>query len=69
MNHMAIDQYGETIHDLGPYPRKGLLAKLGHKHVDKMYVSRKDGSIAHSSYIVSGRWFRVFKVEPWEKPA
>lgn len=65
---MAIDQYGNTLHDLGPYPRKGLLIRLSAKHADKVYVDRKDGKSIHIGYIIQGRWFTIYYVERMEKP-
>jgi len=38
---MGIDQYGQTYHDLGKYPRKGLLEKLGGGKASKMYVDKR----------------------------
>lgn len=68
-NHMAIDHQGNTIHGLGPFPRKGLLEKLGAKSCHKVYVDKKDGSAVHVGYIVRGRWFTVYEVKRMERPA
>ena len=62
-NHMALDQFGTTEHDLGPHPRKELLARYGRKHTDRIYVDGQDGSVVPVGYIVAGRWFRVFKIQ------
>lgn len=64
---MAIDQYGRTVHDLGPHPRKGLLAKLGAKHATKVYVDKRDGRSVHIGYVVQGRWFTIYWVERMER--
>jgi hypothetical protein len=64
---MGIDQYGQIYHNLGQHPRKALMEKLGYKSADKMYVDKKDSSIAHVGYIVGGYWINLFKVEPFEK--
>lgn len=68
-NYMAIDQYGQTIHDLGEHPRKALLEKLGRKHAARMYRDQQDGQTYHVGWIVAGRWFSVYAVEPMRNPA
>lgn len=35
-NHMAIDQYGTTYHNLGPHPRKALLERICWVRADAM---------------------------------
>lgn len=62
---MAIDQYGQTYHSLGAYPRKALLAKLGRRHADKMFIDTKSGESKHVGYIIAGLWLRVFRVDEW----
>jgi len=66
---MAIDQYGNVQHDLGKYPRKVLLERLGRKHASKVYRDRPDGSTVHVGYVIACRWFDVFNVERWERKA
>jgi len=68
--YMAIDQFGETLH-LGfvKHPRKALIEKLGVRSAVKMYVDKKSGGSVHCGYIVRGRWYRLYEVFPWEKPA
>ena len=66
--YMAIDQYGQTYHSL-THPRKELCEKLGRKHVEKMYVDKKDGSTKHVGYIINRLWLTLYKVEGVEKPA
>lgn len=64
-NFMAIDQYGETYHDLGKYPRKKLLDLLGGSNAKKMYVDTKNGDVYHVGYIINGLWIRLYEVKPW----
>lgn len=66
MNYMGIDQYGETYHGLGQYPRKALLERLYKQHATKMYVDKKDGSAVHIGYIIGGLWITLYKVERME---
>jgi hypothetical protein len=64
-NYMAIDQYGETYHDLGEHPRKKLLEILDGSHASKMYVDSKDNkSIYHVGYVIKGLWLTLYKIEP-----
>ena len=68
--HMAIDQYGETLHDLGPYPRKGLLERLGSSHAEKMYIDNiRTGEARHCGYIVGGHWWNLYEVTPINEEA
>jgi len=66
--YMAIDQFGQTHHDL-VHPRKDLLALFNRKHADKMYVTGKDGKDYHIGYVIAGQWLSVFEVVPMRKPA
>jgi hypothetical protein len=61
-NHMAIDQYDNTWHDLGQHPRKELCRRLGKKHVDKMYIDTAKGP-CHIGYIIGTLWLTLYKVE------
>ncbi len=65
---MARDQYGNTYHDLGKYPRKALLDRLGFKHADKMYrdnlLTKKSH---HTGYVIGGYWLSIYKVFEWKK--
>jgi len=64
-NYMAIDQHGQTFHDLGQYPRKELLNRLDRKHADKMYVDgKKDGKSYTTGYVIAGLWLSLYRVEP-----
>lgn len=63
---MAIDQYGQTHHNLGPHPRKTLLERLGRKHCARMFVDRKDSTPVHIGWIIGGLWLTVYKVERME---
>ena len=66
--YMAIDQHGRTYHGL-THPRRDLLNQLGRKHAAKMYVDKKDGSIAHIGYVIAGLWLTVYEVKRWERKA
>lgn len=68
-NHMAVDQYNNFFHNLGPHPRKALCARIGRQHVQKMY--RDDPltkEIRHVGYVIGGLWLLVYEVIPWDKP-
>lgn len=65
---MAIDQYGETYHDLKD-PRKDLCERLGSRSAKKMYVDTKDGKTYQVGYVISGHWLTIYEVRPWRKPA
>lgn len=62
--HMGIDQFGETYHSLGRFPRKALLERLDATHADKMYVdsSRVGGRTSHTGWIIRGHWINVYRV-------
>jgi hypothetical protein len=66
MEHMAIDQYGQTYHALGKHPRKALLARLGRQKAQKMYVDTKDGKTYHIGWIIARLWLTVYKVQRME---
>lgn len=66
---MGIDQYGQHFDDLGKYPRKTLLERLGRKRASKMYVDKKDGSTVHIGYVIAGHWITLYNVERREKAA
>ena len=65
-NIMGIDQYGQTYHKLGKYPRKELLERLGYKKADKMYRDKKDGSTVHCGYVIGRNWISLYEVKPIE---
>lgn len=67
-NHLAIDQYGNTYHNLGPFPRKALLERLGRKHADKMFRDTLNGP-QHVGYVIAQLWLSIFTIEPWQKKA
>jgi len=68
--YMAIDQYGQTEHlGLTQHPRKALLDKVGGSSARKIYVDTKAGKTKHVGYIIGGRWFNLYEVKRWEKPA
>ena len=64
-NYMAIDQYGNTYHNLGQYPRKALLERLNAKRASKMYV----GDSIHVGYVISGLWLNLYEVRPFHEIA
>jgi hypothetical protein len=64
---MGIDQYGKTYHNLGKYPRKALLERLGYTTAQKMYRDKRDGSTAHCGYVIGRMWIELYKVEPFER--
>lgn len=64
---IAIDQYGQITELSSKYPRKELLSILGSKKGTKIYVDKKDGSVVHTGYNISGLWFTLYKVTPLEK--
>jgi len=66
---MAIDQYGQTYHNLGKFPRKTLLERLYKTNASKMYVDKKDGTTKHIGYIIGGLWLTLYTVDYWEKVA
>jgi hypothetical protein len=62
---MAIDQYGETYHDLGKHPRAELLRRLDCQHADKMYHDTVNGTVKHIGYVIGGRWCAIYRVDDW----
>ncbi len=63
MRYMAIDQYGNTYHNL-EHPRKDLMQRLGYRSAKKTYIDTKDGNSFHTGYVVGPHWCNVYKVEP-----
>lgn len=63
--YMAVDQYGQTYHNLGAYPRKALMERLNAKHVSKMYV----GEGTHIGYVMNQLWLSVYEVRPMHEIA
>ena len=66
-NFMAIDQYGQTYHDLGSHPRKKLIERIGSGHVSKMYLDKKDGGSVHVGYVIGQHWLTLYEVKPFER--
>ena len=64
---MAIDQRGQTYHNLGNHPRKELLKRLGYKKAEKMYIDTIDGRTKHVGYIIGGQWLNLYKIEEFSK--
>lgn len=67
MQTMAIDQYGNTFHALGKFPRKELLRRLGSSKATPMYCDKLDGKTVRTGWIIGGLWLQVFRVAPLEK--
>ena len=67
--YMAIDQYGETYHSLGAFPRKALCERLNCKHVSKMFVDSKDGKQTFFvGYVIGKQWLNLYEVTPVRTP-
>jgi hypothetical protein len=64
---MGIDQYGQHYDDLGKYPRKALIEKIGYRKAEKMYIDKKDGTTVHIGYIIGGLWITLYRVSRIEK--
>ena len=62
--HMAVDQYGNTYHGLGPHPRKALLERFSRKRADIMYVDNKKTGTRQCGWIIAGHWLTVYVVKP-----
>jgi hypothetical protein len=67
--YMAIDQYGETYHDLGKFPRKALLERLGRSKAGKMYIDNNKGESFHCGWVIGNLWLTVYEVKPMRKAA
>lgn len=65
--YMAVDQYGQTEHNLGPYPRQELLRRNSATKAAKIYRDKRDGRAVHVGWIVRGFWYTVYKVEPMRR--
>ena len=66
LTHMAIDQYGNTYHDLGKHPRSELMARLDARKAKKMYLDKADGSPLHMGWVIRGHWCTVYRVLPYK---
>jgi len=64
---LGIDQYGQTYHKLGKYPRKELLNRLGYRKADKRYLDKNDGSTVHYGYVIGGHWITLYHIEPFDR--
>lgn len=64
---MGIDQYGYTYCQLGRYPRKELLARLGRRRASRMYIDDRKGNTIHIGYVIGDRWITLYNITPWEK--
>lgn len=61
--YMGIDQFGNTYHNLGPYPRKELLKRLAATKAHKMYK----GQGVHIGYVIKECWIRLYEVIPYRR--
>lgn len=68
MDYMGIDQYGETYHNLGKFPRKALLARVGPARVSKMYADDRAGRTFFVGYVIGTLWITLYTVAPVHKP-
>ena len=59
--HMGLDQWGNTFHDLGPHPRAELMRRLGCVHAE---VIRVDPGARRVGWKVGPHWVEVFQVLP-----
>ena len=66
-NFMAIDQYGQTYHSLGPHPRKALLERLGCSSARRIYRDLKNGGTVHVGYLIGGMVLDLFEVVPFAR--
>ena len=66
-NSMGIDQYGTTYHNLGQFPRKELLNRLGRRHVSKMYIDKKNSTTAHVGYVIGSLWITLYMIKRIER--
>lgn len=65
-DYMALDQYGQTYHALGRYPRKALLERLARKHAAKMYVDTAKGA-RHIGWVIGKLWLTVYGVSRMDR--
>ena len=63
---MGIDQYGESYHALGKYPRKELLERLYATSAQKMYRDMSSSEPLHVGYIIRGLRIELFTVTSWK---
>lgn len=65
--YMARDQWGNTLHDIGPRPRKALMAHSGRRSARPIFVDTKDGRTVRIGWYCGGHWWTVYRVERVEK--
>lgn len=63
----AVDQFGNTYHNLGSHPRKSLLERLGRTRAEKMYVDTINGETKHIGYVIAGHWLTLYVLSEWSK--
>ena len=64
--NIGIDQYGKTYLNLGKYPRKELLKRLGYKGGSIIYRDTKEG-IKQIGYCIGGYWITLYNAKVIEK--
>lgn len=69
LTYIAIDQNGYTYHLYTNFPRKELIEMFGVSSAQKMYCDDKKGKSFHIGYIIDDLWLKLYKVEPFQKPA
>jgi hypothetical protein len=65
-NTMGVDQYGTHYDNLGQFPRKALLERMGCSFAEKMYNDLIDGGTRHTGYVISGCWITLYSIKPWK---
>lgn len=68
-NFMAVDQHGQTFHNLGQHPRKELLARLDRTKAEKMYIDQRNGTAFHVGYVIAKHWLTLYEVKRMERKA
>jgi hypothetical protein len=67
VGYMGRDQWGNTFHIGNNPPRKWLCDHLCRQHVEKMFIDKTDGTVAHIGYIIAGHWIRLYEVKAFER--
>lgn len=66
-DYMAVDQFGQTFHALGKYPRKALMDRLGYSRAERIYADNSEGKSLHVGWKVGPHWCNVYIVTPMAK--
>jgi hypothetical protein len=62
---IGVDQYGTVYGRLGRHPRAALLARLGRRHAERIYLDTPAGTV-HCGYIIAGLWISLYA--EWHRP-